>query len=446
MVAIRPSLETPEERIVHWALIGTWGLWFVGGLYHVYPILGWSLALLAVGRRIGVFDDLGHTPKHLPWGVYAWGVGMLGMAIALIAGHLNFGLGLGTALKSLFGWAKGWGLIAIFIFAGAELHIKPEVVYRASNILALQTLCLTPVFFICGLLGTPGVWYVSPLTYLGGPGPMFFEVGSHLWDASSLGFRLRYFAPWSPAAAFAAHIALVCAMGDKDLRWRTIGIVSAVTVCMLSQSRLSLIAVPIIMAGIPILSNIFTPWPAAALSVMTTGALLYLSQVKDLIDDLVQAFIGARADLSRVRAALARMAYHRWETEAPIFGHGAVERGSHLVEFMPIGSHHTWHGLLFVKGAVGFLSLALPLAWTFFEMLAKAQRDRHARAGLGIVLVLLFNSFGENLEILSYLAWPGLLIVGIVMKHKLAIPPLWAEFFRKIFAIREHERAGGVRG
>ena len=59
-----------------------------------------------------------------------------------------------------------------------------------------------------------------------------------------------------------------------------------------------------------------------------------------------------------------------------------------------------------------------------------------------MVLVLLFNSFGENLEILAYLAWPGLLIVGIVMKHRLAIPPLWAEFFRRLFAISDAERVG----
>ena len=66
-----------------------------------------------------------------------------------------------------------------------------------------------------------------------------------------------------------------------------------------------------------------------------------------------------------------------------VFGHGIVERGSHLVEFMPIGSHHTWNGLLFIKGGVGMLALAVPLAWTFLEMLLKAQRDRTWPGSLG---------------------------------------------------------------
>ena len=102
---------------------------------------------------------------------------------------------------------------------------------------------------------------------------------------------------------------------------------------------------------------------------------------------------------------------------------------------MPIGSHHTWHGLLFVKGAVGFLALALPLAWSFFELLAKAQRDAVARAALGMVLVFLFNSFGENLEILAYLAWPGLLVIGIALRRPLKVPTVWADMVRPTLAV-----------
>ena len=37
----------------------------------------------------------------------------------------------------------------------------------------------------------------------------------------------------------------------------------------------------------------------------------------------------------------------RIEIDAFWFGHGTVAPGPHLVEYMPIGSHHTWFGLLF---------------------------------------------------------------------------------------------------
>ncbi|MEI7711542.1 MAG: hypothetical protein WCI94_08920 [Rhodospirillales bacterium] len=110
--------------------------------------------------------------------------------------------------------------------------------------------------------------------------------------------------------------------------------------------------------------------------------------------------------------ALGRIAVDRWWDEAPVWGHGVVVRGSHHVEFMPIGSHHTWYGLLYVKGAVGAFALALPIVWTIVEMLLLAQVSALGRIGLSVCLMLIFYSFGENLEILAYLAWPALLLLG----------------------------------
>ena len=434
MATIHASRDTLEEIAVYWAIVATWALWLLGALYHVFPLFGLSLVLLALGRRIGVIEDHGLEAPPMPWGVAVWIIGMTMMVMALIVGHIDFHLGLDQLMKSLFGWIKGWGLMPALIFAGSDLRIKPAVIFRASNILAAQTLLLTPVLMLGAMSGLPEVLYVSPLSYLGGPGHLFFEVGTHSWDPGPLGFRLHFFAPWAPAAAFCAHIGLVCGLYDTSLRWRAIGIAAAVVVCALSQSRLSLIAVPLLLIGLPVLSNLLRAWPAAIAGALATLGLLVLTPVKNVIDVATTAFVGARADSSRVRAALARMAYHRWETEAPLFGHGAVERGPHLVEYMPIGSHHTWYGLLFVKGVVGLLALALPLAWSFFEMLAKAQKDLVARAALGIVLVLLFNSFGENLEILAYLAWPGLLLIGIASQRPLMVPEVWESQLRPVFA------------
>jgi hypothetical protein len=436
MASVLPPLDTPEERLVFWMISGTWGLWLIGGLYHLFPIFGWVLVGLAVARRIGLADDHGVAPVRVPWGVIAWLIGMATMLVALVIAHLDYELGGQQLLKSIFGWFKGWGLLAAFIFAGSQLRIKPIVVFRANNILAAQSLALTPVLMVCAFAGAPEIVYVSPLYYLGGPGPSFFSVSTHAWDSGTLGFRLFYFAPWSPAAAFCAHIGLVCGIFDTRWRWRVVGIVSALVVCAMSQSRLSLVAVPLLLVGLPLMSSALRAWPAAIAAALLTVGMLLLTQVKDAIDDAIQAFMGARADSSRVRSALARIAYHRWETEAPIFGHGVVERGSHLVEHMMIGSHHTWHGLLFVKGAVGLAALVLPLAWSFFELLAKAQRDAVARAALGMVLVFVFNSFGENLEILAYLAWPGLLVIGIASKRRLLVPEVWASELRPAFKVQ----------
>jgi hypothetical protein len=95
MAAILPPLETPEERLVFWMITGTWGLWLIGGLYHLFPLLGWALVALAVGRRVGVLQQHGRRPRALPWGAWAWLLGMGAMLVALVLAHLDYELGPG---------------------------------------------------------------------------------------------------------------------------------------------------------------------------------------------------------------------------------------------------------------------------------------------------------------------------------------------------------------
>jgi len=137
-----------------------------------------------------------------------------------------------------------------------------------------------------------------------------------------------------------------------------------------------------------------------------------------------EAFKSARADSTRVRNALNRIALSRWQTEAPIWGHGIVDRGGHVVEWMPIGSHHTWLGLLFVKGIVGLFALAVPMLVTVVVLVRRSSNPRYqlASVGLGLSLVLLLYTFGENLEILVYLYWPGMIILGSALQERRAVP------------------------
>ena len=418
MAELSANDKTPEEALVHWVIVGTWGIWLAGGLYHVYPILAWTLGAWGFARRCGLTNTDPETLKPLPLAVWVWIAGMALMAFALIIGHLNFELSLGDIIKSLLGWMKGWALFAVLPFAGASLRIRPQVLYRAINILSLQTLLIAPLFYLASMSGLPPVLYTSPLYYLGGAPHTFFDVGTHWIDPGANDIRFRFYAPWSPAMAFTAQLAMVIGLFDRDWRWRIIAVVTALVVCTLAKSRLSVVGLPILMLAIPALSQLYRPAMVGVAGMAAFASIFMFNTLSVLIDNGVDTFNNARADSSRVRATLQRIAFHRWESEAPFFGHGAVERGSHLVEFMPIGSHHTWYGLLFVKGGVGFLALAGPFLWTFVEILIKAQRDRVARASLGVLLVMFINSFGENLEILSYLAWPGLLLIGIALSRR----------------------------
>lgn len=407
-------------------MVATWPLWTIGALYHAYAIVPWVLAGMALWRRLGLSPA--HDPDLLPvlpWTVVLWAVGMGSMAVALVIGHVEHGYGVFEIVKSLFGWAKGWAFLAILPFAGATLRIRPQVLFRAANLLAATTLLVTPGLLAGHLIGLPPVLYTSPFSFVGGASDTFFQVGTHWIDPGSPDVRFRFYAPWGPAAALAAHVLMVLGLFDRDWRWRIVAVASAVVVCWLAKSRLSLVAIPVLLVALPVLSVLTRPALMALGGTVSASAAFAFGLVKDTLDQAMDRFASARKDSSRVRRVLQQIALHRWWNDAFWFGHGTVERGPHVVEFMPIGSHHTWNGLLFVKGAVGWLALALPMAATTVVLLVKAQRDPVARAAVGVVLVMFVNSFGENIEILAYLLWPGLLVLGMAAKRRRI--GLWAE-------------------
>lgn len=420
------SAHTPqnfEERVIWHAITCTWLYYLVGGLYILAPVLGWIL-ILRVGYKAYIQND--QTPPRervrFTLQAFVWSAAMLVMLLALILGHINFDLGIPALIKSSVGWAKGWALLAVFVVIGAGTDIRTSVMARAANRLALQTLCLMPIFLLAPILHLPDRLYVSPLFALGGPGPEFFEVQLFGLGADNAGARWQFFSPWAPAAGLVANVYLIFALQDKSRFWKIIGIIAAVMMCLMSQSRLALIAlllVPLLTKGLSLLTR---PKTVFVLAAGSSAIGLMMVQVFEFMDAANARFVAARAASSRVRAALGRIAVQRWSSEAPIFGHGTVERGPHIVEYMPIGSHHTWYGLLYVKGAVGFAALAIPMIFSTFELLLKAQTSRTAQAALSMVITIFLYTFGENLEILVYQFWPGIILIGAASRQRFHNP------------------------
>ncbi|MCR9078972.1 MAG: hypothetical protein NXH78_07720 [Hyphomonadaceae bacterium] len=411
--------RAPEDHIIGLALAATWFVYLVGGLYVLGPVLGVALAGLLFGRSYlsGSAVQTRSVPA-IPSSVWVWIVGMLVMLVALEMGHINQDLGLGQTIKSNIGWAKGWALLALFPLAGACLHIRLETLIRASGWVALGTLLLTPAFLIAPMIGLPEVLFVSPLRLVGGPGPEFFAVQLYSFEPMDGTTRLRYFTPWSPAAGMIGNMYLIFALSDKRKAWKWLGIVSALAMILTSKSRLAIAAAlfiwPIVIAAGE--AKRPTMWFLATIGLLTLTPVA--QTIIDWIDGSLNSIKSMRADSTRVREILGEIALDRWRNEAPIWGHGVVERGPHAVEFMPIGSHHTWYGLLFVKGAVGAIALAVPLVWSLIEFALLAMtRSRAARIAFGMVLLMTFYSIGENLEILAYLLWPGLIVMGIAARE-----------------------------
>ncbi|WP_052128454.1 capsular biosynthesis protein [Neosynechococcus sphagnicola] len=403
------------ERMVWYSIIWTYGFYLIGATYIVGSVLSWILTLYLLFK---VWVQTEDTPAEekivVPCITWVWILGMLAMEVALIIGHLDYDLSMGELIKSSVGWAKGWAALALYPLVGA-LNIRPQIIYRAICIIGLQTLIISPLLIAAPILHFPEIIYVSPLRLVGGPSDRFFDVSFYEVDFDGQ-IRQRLFTPWGPALGFVASIYFILVLGEKNPKWRWYGIIGSIYLGYICKSRLSLVSLLLTPIITFFLSRLSRPIILIFLGFTTTITGMFAPAILSTLDTIMTKFSEARAASSKVRGILREIAGHRWETEAPIWGHGVVEAGPHVTEFMPIGSHHTWFGLLFVKGLVGFYSLAIPMVISFFVLLFKSQKYETARVALGILFTLFLYTFGENLEILAYLYWPGLIVIGIAFK------------------------------
>ena len=404
----------PAERLVYRVLVLTWPFYAVGALYVVGPVLAWilgGLAVLVLYLGPAVREDLRATGT-IPPVVWAWILGMLVLLVALWMGHMDWGLGTKKTIKSSIGWAKGWALMALFPLAGAILPIRRSVLVRAQCVVALWTLIIAPVLLVAPYVGLHERIFTSPLKAIGGPGPEYFSVFLFTWDPSSWTPRWQFYAPWSPFAALIGVVMVLFALEETSPKWRNIGIAAGMVMIFASKSRMGLVGLVACTITPRLMPLILKGWMWRVIAGLTASMAVFGTAIANSAANAVSAFKGARADSTRVRATLQRIASERWENEAFWFGHGTVVPGGHAVEYMPIGSHHTWFGLLFVKGLVGLLALLVPFVWQLMLGIIDAAKGPRGRLPMGIMLTLTLLSFGENVEIEAYLLWPGLIILG----------------------------------
>lgn len=404
------------ERVVWYAMTWTYFFYLLGATYIVGSVVGWILFFYLL-LKLWLQDE--DTPVAeritIPWITWVWIIGMLMMEVSLIFGHLDFHLPMSQIIKSSIGWAKGWALIALYPLSGC-LNIRPEIIYRAACIVCFHTLVISPLLIAAPILHLPETLYVSPLKVVGaGLGPTFFDVSLYAVDFDGQ-IRQRLFTPWGPALGFVANVYFTLALREKNKKWRWYGIIGSVYMSQICKSRLAQVCILSTPIFIGIFSRLIKPYILILLGGASVVGGILATTIVNAIDAFWTKFKAARAASSEVRQALKEIAFYRAKKEAPIWGHGVVEIGPHVAENMPIGSHHTWAGLAFVKGMVGFYSLLIPMVLSFLFLLIKAQTHPIAGTGMAILFILFLYTFGENLEILAYLYWPGMIVMGIAFK------------------------------
>jgi len=205
----------------------------------------------------------------------------------------------------------------------------------------------------------------------------------------------------------------IFSLEDRTKFWKFSGLLGGILMIYFSKSRMSLVGLAVCVIVPRMMPYFKTTKAWLGLAGLASLLSIFGMSVLNSIKGAVEGFKNARVSSSRVRDTIQSIGFHRWQTEAPWFGHGTVTRGPHIVEYMPIGSHHTWYGLLFVKGIVGLFSLLLPFAIHMIQAVIDAVRGPRGRLPLALMLNFMILTFGENIEIEVYLLWPAFVMLGI---------------------------------
>ena len=403
------------ETLIWYYIVGTYLIYYLGAQYLLAQVLGFFLVCYLIQQW---WNQTEETPPEekitISLSAWVWSLAALVLLVATVVNHYNLDLGLKRFIESLAAWSRTWALFGLFPLAG-HLNIRPQLLYRAISILCLQSLIIIIIGTLAGLVHIPNITYVSPLRSLplnGGEPQYEVDIFHTLINS-----RMRLFTPWAPALGLTSNIYFFVILQEQNKRLRWIGIVSTIASIVGSVSRAGMVCLPVVLLSSWVLTNFLRPWVLFIAGGISFLASIYLQSLIEFLTTLKENLKKARAGSSEARDGLERIALYRWQTEAPIWGHGISEPGPLSVGRKPIGTHHTWLGLLFTHGLVGCVALAVAMLWSFIDLLIKSQTYETAKLGLQIIMVLGIFSFSEHFDGSVFVFWPGLLMLGIAFRE-----------------------------
>ncbi len=396
-----------------------WGLLIIFGIAKCIIKFNWKspIALKLTSYLENQFPS-NQSSKGIPLLVWLWLICMIFMGVVKSIGIIDYGYDFNEVIRSLSIWLGTWGLIGVAPLLGYLLSVRAEILYRGACAIALQSLLLTPLSYAAYILKLPQDLYVSSLERVFQNGPIYHVVSLYVLDVDTGGVRLSLFTPWAPALGLMGGLFLVLSIQEKQLVWRWVGIIGSVTMIITSVSRGMLVSLPMIFLIVWLLKNVSflnLQFLAGILSFLFgTSSSFIFSQAASLLGDLKST----RESSSKVRDKLGELALEEW-TESPIWGHGKMVKGPPSVKKMPIGSHHTWIGLLFTQGFLGVLTFLIPSLITIGWLVLSLKRPAiqlYAKVTLTLFLIVLSGSFVDNIESMAYLYWTTLMMIGITLR------------------------------
>lgn len=408
----RDGLDTGVEACLYW--------------YVVLTPLWWMTGLLAPLGAVGV---LAVMLRRLPSCSSALTVGLLwlGVAAAQLAATLagwfaadSPPMGLVRAVASLT--ITGWVLMAACLLVGGAMLSGSARLVRALCVLGGWILILTLVSLIMAWgFGITRFSIPSPLSlvlpesnFVIHQMTMRFYLTDELMGGRS--FRLILFYPWPTALGVAGAGLLLVAGQEKDAVWRWIGRLGGGTAVLFSYSRA--VAVSLILAGGLILFLRLSLLHRLALVMLGAGvlnlALLFGYGPVDLVHLALDYFHSLRSGSSESRNLLYDITWQH-ALRAPLLGHGWFSAALATWMPVPLGSHSTIYGALYLGGVVTLAAVILAYAATLVAAALRLKDRPGAHGVLGYLIVLGMVSYGENINTLVPTLIPLFIWVGSVL-------------------------------
>lgn len=431
-----------EEKIVWYAILGTYGFYFTGTLFFAGVIVAYAL-LACLCIRLWEQDD--RTPLSqritISWTVWIWAIGMLIEEVALIFGHLTFNLGLVTIIKSSALWTTGWAVIGVAVLVGS-LRIRPEIIYRAVCILCLQTIILFPLFYIGFIFKiNNGLIYPTPLESLSLGDIARVQARWYGMDEGGTP-RLTFFGSYVTVTGLAGNIFFCIVQQEASKKWRWIGIIGSLMLCIFTRARLAILCLITAFLITRLIRYIAKP----LFLILSGFTLAFSGFIAPVFLNFVTAFWNSirdmRASSTDSRELITRVALYRFK-DSPIWGHGVTNKGTQLLaHHPPVGTHNTIIGLLYVKGLIGLVAFVIPMIISLSQLSFRVLKDQLSKGltflGFQITLIMSIYSFGATIDSSAYLTWPGWLILGMALNRESQL--LRERYLAEIYAIYQKYR------
>jgi hypothetical protein len=414
-MVVKPQ-NLPEKLI--WYYI-TWNyfIYLIGAQFVLAPLMAWFLLGYLIFKWWWQDEDTPQVEQiHLSTASCVSVVSMLIVAIVFLIGSLNFEEDYYVIARNFFnGWIRMWSLLVIFPLIG-HLNIRPQIIFRAVSIFCSQSLFLVMLFWaIAFATGGYSFHYVSPLVKFGGLLNYYTVVIGNWVDVNE--WRVQMIAPWATAMGLVGTIQFFLVLQEPDKRWRYCGMAGAILTILSTSSRTAIVGLPIVFMLSLIFSRMRDPVAFFVSGFSSFFLTIFMDPILNFVGDFISGFKKYRQGSTNAREDLQFLALEAWKKDAPIWGHGSFSQyGSKLTGGHSVASDNTLYGVLFQLGILGGISLAVTLISVFFGLIQKSVVNTHTKTGLEILGVFAIFLLTENIEASAYLYWPGLVMLGILLK------------------------------